>query len=83
MRDTVQPGTPLVVGINDVPRRPAGTRGGKHVVTRPGIIIPAFERLQVHRAELPDLSRIVYAGLKTAFLFRHADVKPVFDELDA
>jgi hypothetical protein len=44
---------------------------------------PAVAHLQVHRAQLPALRRILEAGLEALLLLGVADGKPVLDQRDA
>ena len=48
-----------------------------HVVLGAGVILPAVDRLQVHRAELPAAHRIIAAGLEPTQLFVLGDREPV------
>ncbi|MCY1251691.1 hypothetical protein D9M72_654830 [compost metagenome] len=48
-----------------------------------GVVLPAPLRLQVHRAELPLLERIVDAAEEAQALFVVRDREPVLDDLDA
>src|ERR1700745_3432889 len=59
MRDTVEPSAPLLIGIEDVPRRKLRVGGKQHVVTGARIVVPAAGRFDIHGTELPGFARIV------------------------
>src|SRR6516162_5335572 len=63
--NAVEPRSPCIVGINDVPRREIRIGSSKHRVARAGIVVPAAVRLQVHPAQLPDLASVVDPLLET------------------
>src|SRR6202007_2137317 len=54
-----------------------------HHVARPGVVVPALIRLDIHRAELPLPQRIVDPRLKASLLLRLADLEPQLDQDDA
>ena len=63
-----------------MPRRVLGVSRLEHHVTRPGIRIPAPERLEIHRAQFPLPKRIVDARLEAPFLLVLADLQPDLDQ---
>src|SRR5262245_59990228 len=80
--DAVQARPALVVGVHHPPGALRGVRGREHGVPGPREIVPAAVRLQVHRAELPDLARVVDALLEPLGLVGHAHLQPVLDQDD-
>ena len=82
VRDTVQAGAALVVGLNHVPGADLRVRGGEHGIAGAGIVVPTTVRLKVHRAELPYLARVLRPVLEAASLFFLADLEPVLYDLD-
>src|SRR5882672_9677080 len=74
MRDDVQPGAPLVVGADQTPGRVLGVGRIEHQIARPRVIVPAAERLGVHRAQLPLPQWILDARLEAGFLLAHPDL---------
>ena len=55
----------------------------QHQVLGLGVLDPVLARLQVHRAQLPALDRVVGALDEAALLFLIADGEPVLDQNDA
>src|SRR5262245_44349917 len=76
MRDAVEPRAPLVVGAHDVPGRMLGVGLLQHGVARARVVVPAIERFDVHRAQLPLPQWIVDAGREPPFLLLLADLQP-------
>src|SRR6516165_10949002 len=66
--------------MNDMPRCVLAAGRLEHHVTRPGIVIPAPVRLEIHRAQFPLPKRIVDARLESPFLLVLADLQPDFDQ---
>src|SRR5262245_17337422 len=83
MRDTVQPGSLLVIGTDDVPRRESGVGGLEHHITGARILEPFAARGLIHRAEFPLAKRIGDARLEPTPLLLVTDLQPEFDEDDA
>ena len=54
----------LVIRMNQMPRRMLAGSRFEHHVARPGIVIPAPVRLEIHRAQFPLPKRIVDACLE-------------------
>jgi hypothetical protein len=79
--DAVEPGLFLVHGIYDPPWRLRDVRAFKHHFLRTRVLLPASTRLQVHRAQLPLLERIVDAHHEAEMLLVIGDREPVLDEL--
>src|SRR6185295_1211042 len=82
MRDDVEATATLVIGPRHVPRGEAGIGRGKHLVARPGIVVPAVVGLEIHGRELPGLTAIVDPRFEPPCLFLFTHVEPVLDELD-
>ena len=80
--DAVQPRAPLVVGVDDVPRRLLDVGVAEHLVLGARVLDPALARLEVHRAELPAAHRVGDARLEAALLLLVADREPVLHEDD-
>ena len=55
---------PLVHRLDDPPGRAGGVRALQHDFLGPRVVVPAVERLDIHRAQLPLLERVVDALLK-------------------
>ena len=55
----------------------------EHLVLRARVVDPAGARLDVHRAQLPALERVLRALLEAPLLLGVADREPVLAELDA
>ena len=81
--DGHEPRALLVVGADDGPRRVGGVGVEKHRFLRLGVGVPAGERLDVHRAELPLLERIAGAAHEAAQLLLAADGEPELEEVFA
>src|SRR6266853_2727980 len=54
--ENVQPRPPLVVGVDNIPRRPRGVGGEEHLVAGPRVIVPTGIRFEVHVGQLPDFA---------------------------
>jgi hypothetical protein len=82
VRDHIDPRAPLVVGLDHVPwgLRDIGHR--EHVVLGAGVVLPAGERRQVHRGQLPLPQGVVEPGLEPALLLFVADREPVLAQQD-
>src|SRR5215831_11148911 len=61
MPDAVEPGSFLVIGVDDVPWRLLAVGVREHHVLGLGILHPTLARFHVHRAELPALDWISHA----------------------
>ena len=83
MPDAVEPGSFLVIGVDDVPRGLLAVGVREHHVLGLGIFDPTLARFHVHRAELPALDRVSDALLKTPLLLLVVDREPIFDETDS
>ena len=83
MVDAIEPRSLLVVGLDDESRRFGNVGASEHVLLGLGVFLPADARLQVHRAELPPLERIVNAHKKSHLLLFVSDGEPVLSENDA
>src|SRR6185312_2338400 len=81
--DQVESCAALVVAVDHVPRRLPDVGVAEHLVLGLRILDPARPRLEVHRAELPALGRIVEASLEAPLLLRIADREPVLDHDDS
>ena len=81
--DAVQPRPLLVVRVHHVPRRLRDVAHREHPVLGLGIVHPARARLEVHRAELPALRRIVDPRPEPLLLLFVRHREPVLDEDDA
>ena len=68
--------------MNDVPRCVLGVRRLEHHVARPGIVIPAPKRFEIHRTQFPLPKWIVDPRLKSPFLLVFADLQPDLDQLN-
>ena len=73
----------LVVALDDVPRRLGDVGVHQHLVLGAGVVLPAGDRLQVHRGQLPPPHRVVEPGLEPALLLVVADREPVLAQQDA
>src|SRR5260221_1026388 len=80
MRNAVQSRTPFVIRLNDIPWGFWSVRRREHRVTCSRIIIPAAMRLQIHRAKLPDVARIIDARGEPARLFVLAYLNPILNQ---
>ena len=65
-----------------MPGRKIGIGGLQHHVPSARIVIPAFARWEVDRAELPLPQAIVDARLESSLLLLIAYLEPVFDQAD-
>ena len=83
VRDHVEPGALLVVGMRDEPRRPCGVGRGEHLVTRAAVLVPLGVRQQIEVGQLPDLARIVDPALQPPGLLVGAHLEPVLHQHDA
>ena len=83
MGDDIQAYALFILRAGDEPRRPGGIGGGEHGVAGSGIFIPAVERLNVHRRELPDFTPVVDAIPQTALLLLRRDLQPVLEQNNA
>ena len=54
----------------------------EHVVLGPGVVLPARDRLEVHRGELPAPHRVVQAGAEARLLLLVGDAEPVLAQQD-
>src|SRR6516164_6206650 len=66
--------------MNHMPRRVLAVSCLEHHVARPGIVIPAPVRLEVHWAQFPLPKRIVDARLESPFLLVLANLQPDLDQ---
>src|ERR1700730_5248876 len=83
VRDQVQAGAFLVVGVHHVPWGLLDVRERKHLVFGLGIVHPARPGLEVHGAQLPAFARVVDTLEEAPFLFLVTERHPVLDEHDA
>src|SRR6266481_7687230 len=83
MRDAIQPRPPFIVGADDMPGCMLRMGCLEHHIARPGIIVPASIRFNIHRAQLPLPQRILHPRLKAALLFVHPDLEPKLDQDNA
>ena len=83
MRDHVQPGPALVLGLDDVPRRVRSVGVGEHLVLGPRELLPAGHRLDVGRRQLPLPHRVGEPRLEAPLLLGVADREPVLAQQDA
>jgi hypothetical protein len=81
--DHVQARRPLVVGSNDVPRGDARVGLLQHDVPRPGVVVPALTRREVHRTQFPLTHGIVDTRFEPALLLVIAHFEPELDQDDA
>ncbi len=63
--DHVEPRPALVVALDDPPRRLGDVGVHHHLVLGPRVVLPAGDRLQVHRRELPAAHRVLEPGRGT------------------
>src|SRR6516164_88498 len=82
MRDAIEPRAPLVIGMNDVPRRVPAVGFVQHHVAGARISIPAPERLEIHRAQFPLPQWVIDARGKPPLLLVLADLEPDLDQHD-
>ena len=82
MRHHVQPGRPLLVALDDVPRRLGDVGVHHHLVLGAGVVLPAGDRLEVHRGQLPLPHRVLQPGPEAALLLLVADREPVLAQQD-
>src|ERR1041384_4057936 len=83
MGDQVESGGALVVSRDDEPRGVRGVGVGEHLVLCLGVVDPASSRLDVDRAQLPALNRVLQTGLEAALLLLVADREPVLQQHDS
>ncbi len=83
MGDHVDPGPPLVVALHHVPGRLRGVGVQEHLVLGPRVVLPAGDRLDVHRRELPALHRVRQALPEAPLLLGVADREPVLAQQQA
>src|SRR4029078_5719558 len=83
VRDRVQPRGALVVRAENVPRREVRVGLLEHAIPRLRVIVPALQRGQIHRAQLPLPEGIFNAPLEPATLLVWAHLEPELDEGDA
>src|SRR5690606_26066566 len=81
--DAVEPRPPLVVRPHDRPGSMRGVRGGKHAVTRPGVVVEKMDRLVVELGELPAFERIVPALVEAVELGGPPDIEPELPQKDS
>ena len=81
--DTVQTCTFFVVGTDDDPRRVAGVGVEEHGVFGFGVVVPAVERLDIHRRQFPVFQRVVTTGDEATELFFTGYGEPEFEQMDA
>jgi NAD(P)-dependent dehydrogenase (short-subunit alcohol dehydrogenase family) len=81
--DAVQAGLLLVHRLHHPPGRLGDVGALQHHLLGLGVVLPAAAALQVHRAELPLLERVVDAAQEAQVLLVVGDREPVLDELDA
>src|SRR5580692_10503511 len=80
MRNAVESGSLLVVGLQDKPGGLGGIRSREHCILRARVAVPAMVRFQIHGAELPLSHRITYAFEEAPALLLFTHFKPVFDQ---
>ena len=81
--DTVQTRPFFIVRFHNRPRRITGVGMEEHRIFRIGVIIPAVERLNIHRRQFPMLQRIITARNKAAQLLFTAHREPKFKQMNA
>src|SRR6266498_3853601 len=82
VRDAIDPGASLVIGLHHEPGCFGDVRMYEHVVLGPRVVDPSSAGGEVGRRELPPPHRIGDAGLESAALFLLTDGEPVLDEVD-
>src|SRR2546428_1542296 len=70
-----QVAVPLVVGGNDVPRRPRGAAPADGVLVGGHELLPVSAVLPIHRIDLPGLERVLQALFKALLLLLFRDVQ--------
>ena len=83
MGDHVDPRAALVVALDDVPGRLGQVGVHEHLVLGPGVVLPAGDRLEIHRGQLPLPHRVIEPGREPALLLGVADREPVLAQQDA
>ena len=83
MGDAVEAGVPLLVRLDDVPRRDVGVGVDEHLVLGAREVDEPAPRLDVHAAQLPAARRVVQSRLEASLLLLVADREPVLEEHDA
>ena len=78
--DEGQPAAPLVVKINECPRRMLGMRRFQHRLTRRGVVGVMGARRLVDRRQLPSLQRVGDPFRETLFLLGLVAGQPIFEQ---
>lgn len=80
MINAVQARAALVGAFGQIPWRFGNIGALKHLFLGLGILLPAHTRLQIHRATLPVLYRVMDAHEKAHLLFLIGDREPILNQ---